>query len=61
MTAILLHALGCANGAAMAALTPREIDTLSDAEITLAGEKIDDAQLVRLVGRMRHILAQLKR
>lgn len=33
MTAILLHALGCANGAAMAALKPREIDTLSDAEI----------------------------
>ena len=35
--------------------------TLSDAEVTLAGEKIDDAQLVKLVGRMRHILAQLKR
>ena len=35
--------------------------TLSDAEVTLAGEKIDDAQLVKLVGRMRRILAQLKR
>lgn len=35
--------------------------TLSDAEVTLAGEKIDDAQLVKLVGKMRHILAQLKR
>jgi hypothetical protein len=29
--------------------------------VTLAGEKIDDAQLVKLVGRMRRILAQLKR
>lgn len=35
--------------------------TLSDAEVTLAGEKIDDAQLVKLVGKMRHILARLKR
>jgi len=35
--------------------------TLSDAEVTLAGEKIDDAQLVKLVSKMRHILAQLKR
>ncbi|MFN0110236.1 MAG: DUF4350 domain-containing protein [Blastocatellia bacterium] len=35
--------------------------TLSDAEVTLNGEKIDDAQLVKLVGRMRRILAQLKR
>ncbi|MDX2044943.1 MAG: DUF4350 domain-containing protein [Acidobacteriota bacterium] len=35
--------------------------TLSDAEVTLAGEKIDDAQLVKLVGRMRRILAQLKK
>ncbi len=35
--------------------------SLSDAEVTLAGEKIDDAQLVKLVGRMRRILAQLKR
>ncbi|MBL8188257.1 MAG: hypothetical protein JNK38_09625, partial [Acidobacteria bacterium] len=35
--------------------------TLSDAELTLSGEKIDDAQLVKLVGRMRHILAQLKK
>lgn len=35
--------------------------TLSDAEVTLAGEKIDDAQLVKLVGKMRHILAQLKK
>lgn len=35
--------------------------TISDAEVTLAGEKIDDAQLVKLVGRMRRILAQLKR
>jgi hypothetical protein len=35
--------------------------TLSDAEVTLAGEKIDDAQLVKLVSKMRHILAQLKK
>lgn len=35
--------------------------TLSDAELTLSGEKIDDAQLVKLVSKMRHILAQLKR
>lgn len=35
--------------------------TLSDAELTLSGEKIDDAQLVKLVGRMRNILTQLKR
>ncbi len=35
--------------------------TLSDAELTLSGEKIDDAQLVKLVGRMRRILAQMKR
>ncbi len=35
--------------------------TLSDAELTLSGEKIDDAQLVKLVGRMRRVLAQLKR
>ena len=34
---------------------------LSDAEVTLAGEKIDDAQLVKLVARMRRILAQLKK
>ncbi len=35
--------------------------TLSDAELTLAGEQIEDAQLVKLVGRMRRILAQLKK
>lgn len=35
--------------------------TLSDAEVTLAGEKIDDAQLVTLVARMRRIVAQIKR
>lgn len=35
--------------------------TLSDAEVTLKGEKIDDAQLVKLVGKMRRILAQLKK
>lgn len=35
--------------------------TLSDAEVTLAGEKIDDAQLVKLVVKMRRILAQLKK
>ena len=35
--------------------------TLSDAELALSGEKIDDAQLVKLVGRMRRVLAQLKR
>jgi hypothetical protein len=35
--------------------------TLSDAEVTLAGEKIDDAQLVNLIARMRRIVAQLKR
>lgn len=35
--------------------------TLSDAEVTLAGEKIEDAQLVNLVGRMRRITAQLKK
>lgn len=35
--------------------------TLSDAEVSLGGEKIDDAQLVKLVGRMRRILAQLKK
>lgn len=35
--------------------------TLSDAEVTLAGEKIDDAQLVKLVAKMRRILAHLKK
>jgi len=35
--------------------------TISDAEVSLAGEKIDDAQLVKLVGRMRRVLAQLKK
>lgn len=34
--------------------------TLSDAEVILAGEKVDDTQLVNLVSRMRRILAQLK-
>jgi hypothetical protein len=39
-----------------------EIDlrqTLSDAELTMAGEKIDDAQLVSLVLRMRRLLSQI--
>jgi hypothetical protein len=35
--------------------------TLSDAELTLAGEKIDDARLVTLVSRMRRIISQIKR
>jgi hypothetical protein len=35
--------------------------TLSDAEVTLAGEKIDDAQLVNLIARMRRIAGQIKR
>jgi len=35
--------------------------TLSDAEVTMAGEKIDDAQLVSLIARMRRISAQIKR
>lgn len=35
--------------------------TLSDAEVILAGEKVDDTQLVNLVRRMRRILSQLKR
>ncbi len=35
--------------------------TLSDAELTLAGEKIDDTQLVALVSRMRRILSHIKR
>ncbi|MCI0388745.1 MAG: DUF4350 domain-containing protein [Acidobacteria bacterium] len=32
--------------------------TLSDAELTLAGEQIDDARLVNLVSRMRRIISQ---
>lgn len=35
--------------------------TLSDAELALAGEKIDDAQLVSLIARMRRIVGQIKR
>jgi hypothetical protein len=35
--------------------------TLSNAELTLAGEKIDDARLVALVSRMRRIISQIKR
>ena len=35
--------------------------TLSDAEVVLAGEKIDDVQLVNLIARMRRINGQLKR
>ncbi|MDQ3010833.1 MAG: DUF4350 domain-containing protein [Acidobacteriota bacterium] len=35
--------------------------TLSDAEVTLAGERIDDAQLVNLIARMRRITGQIKR
>ncbi|HMV47141.1 MAG TPA: DUF4350 domain-containing protein [Blastocatellia bacterium] len=35
--------------------------TLSDAEVVLAGEKIDDAQLVNLIARMRRIAGQLKK
>ncbi|MGH9769935.1 MAG: hypothetical protein ACREAB_21125, partial [Blastocatellia bacterium] len=35
--------------------------TLSDAEIALAGEQIDDAQLVTLVSRMRRIISQINR
>lgn len=35
--------------------------TLSDAEVALAGEKIDDAQLVNLIARMRRIAGQIKR
>lgn len=35
--------------------------TLSDAEVVLAGEKIDDAQLVNLIARMRRIAGQIKR
>jgi hypothetical protein len=33
--------------------------TLSDAELTLAGERIDDARLVALVSRMRRLLSQM--
>jgi hypothetical protein len=32
--------------------------TLSDAEMTLAGELIDDARLLTLVSRMRRIISQ---
>jgi hypothetical protein len=35
--------------------------TLNDAELTLAGEKIDDARLVNLVSRMRRIISRIKR
>ena len=35
--------------------------TLSDAELTLAGEKIDDGRLVTLVSRMRRIISQLEK
>ena len=35
--------------------------TLSDAELTLAGEQIDDARLVTLVSRMRRIISQIAR
>ncbi|MGE0130631.1 MAG: DUF4350 domain-containing protein [Blastocatellales bacterium] len=35
--------------------------TLTDAELTLAGEQIDDARLVTLVTRMRRIISQIKR
>jgi len=34
--------------------------TLSDAEMTLAGEAIDDARLLTLVSRMRRIIAQIE-
>jgi hypothetical protein len=34
--------------------------TLTDAELTLAGEKIDDERLVNLVSRMRRVIAQIK-
>src|SRR5262245_27209438 len=33
--------------------------TLSDAELTLAGEQIDDARLLNLVSRMRRIISQI--
>ncbi|MGH9938281.1 MAG: hypothetical protein ACREAM_18715, partial [Blastocatellia bacterium] len=35
--------------------------TLSDAELALAGEHIDDARLVTLVSRMRRIISQMKK
>ena len=35
--------------------------TLSDAELTLAGEQIDDARLVTLVSRMRRIISQIEK
>jgi hypothetical protein len=35
--------------------------TLSDAELTLSGERIDDERLVTLVARMRRIISQIKR
>jgi hypothetical protein len=34
--------------------------TLSDAELTLAGEQTDDARLLALVARMRRIISQTK-
>jgi hypothetical protein len=34
--------------------------TLSDAEMTLAGESIDDARLLTLVSRMRRIISQIE-
>jgi hypothetical protein len=34
--------------------------TLSDAEVTLAGEPIDDARLLALVSRMRRIISQIE-
>lgn len=34
--------------------------TLSEAELALRGEKLEDAELVKLVARMRRILAQLR-
>jgi hypothetical protein len=33
---------------------------LSDAEMTLAGEAIDDARLLTLVSRMRRIISQIE-
>jgi len=35
--------------------------TLSDAELTLAGEQIDDSRLVTLVSRMRRIISQIEK
>ena len=35
--------------------------TLSDAELALAGEHIDDARLITLVSRMRRIISQMKK